>query len=192
TGCLLRQLRENSLGIRRLCRSCSAASDARTIRRGSARRSGRQRPLLSRYRQPIQCSSGAIAMHKLVLLTTVVLGGWISVGCIRAAELHLPQNMVAGQDASVGTEGSGDGTLFLLGPGQVVSHNLTLGNQVQIKGEELRSAGRWVAVLRTGGHAQSTVFWVKPGPPENLSFLARPSRVPVAVPDVIYGTAFVF
>ena len=65
------------------------------------------------------------------------------------------------------------------------------GSNVEIKGEELRSAGRWIAVVR-GDSNQSQVFWVKPGKPGKLNFLARPSRVPVARPNVISGVTFVF
>jgi hypothetical protein len=46
-------------------------------------------------------------------------------------------------------------------------------------------------VLHGDGN-QSQVFWVKPGKPEKLNFLARPSRVPVARPNVISGVTFVF
>jgi hypothetical protein len=43
-----------------------------------------------------------------------------------------------------------------------------------------------------GNGNQSQVFWVKPGKPGKLNFLARPSRVPVARPNVISGVTFVF
>jgi hypothetical protein len=102
-----------------------------------------------------------------------------------AADLQAPENAVAGQPLTLHVNGSG--TLYLIGPGQVIKREVKSGS-VEIKGEELRSAGRWIAVAGD----QSQVFWVKPGKPENLSFLARPSRVPVARPDVISGVTFVF
>lgn len=131
-------------------------------------------------------------MRKLVILGFVVAATWFAVDSARAAELRLPQNAVAGQAMAIGTTGDGDGTLYLVGPGQVIQHKVKLGSDTQIKAEELHSAGRWIAVLKSGSGSQSSVFWVKPGPPENLSFLARPSRVPVAHPNVINGTVFVF
>jgi hypothetical protein len=110
----------------------------------------------------------------------------------QAAELRLPEGAVAGQPLSIGTSGEGEARLYLVGPAQVIQRKIRLGSDVQIKGEDLRSAGRWIAILREGDRASSRVFWVKPGRPEDLNFLARPSRVPVARPGVISGVAFVF
>ena len=127
-------------------------------------------------------------MRKVIYISLVIALCWFAEDCARAAELHLPQNAVAGQPLSIGTSGSG--TLYLIGPGQVIKKEFKSGS-VEIKGEELRSAGRWIAVVR-GDSNQSQVFWVKPGKPGKLNFLARPSRVPVARPNVISGVTFVF
>lgn len=127
-------------------------------------------------------------MRKAIYIGLVIALCWFAADCARAAELHLPQNAVAGQPLSIGTSGSG--TLYLVGPGQVIKKEFKSGS-VEIKGEELRSAGRWIAVLR-GDSKQSQVFWVKPGKPGKLNFLARPSRVPVARPNVISGVTFIF
>src|SRR5882724_430030 len=128
-------------------------------------------------------------MRKVIYIGLVIALCWFAADCARAAELHLPQNAVAGQPLSIGTGGSG--TLYLVGPGQVIKKEFKSGGNVEIKGEELRSAGRWIAVVR-GDTNQSQVFWVKPGKPGKLNFLARPSRVPVARPNVISGVTFVF
>ncbi len=128
-------------------------------------------------------------MRKVIFIGLVIALCWFAADCARAAELHLPQNAVAGQPLSIGTGGSG--TLYLVGPGQVIKKEFKSGGNVEIKGEELRSAGRWIAVMR-GDANQSQVFWVKPGKPGQLNFLARPSRVPVARPNVISGVTFVF
>jgi hypothetical protein len=128
-------------------------------------------------------------MRKVIYIGLVIALCWFAADCARAAELRVPQNAVAGQPLSIGTGGSG--TLYLVGPGQVIKKEFKSGGNVEIKGEELRSAGRWIAVVR-GGSNQSQVFWVKPGKPGKLNFLARPSRVPVARPNVISGVTFVF
>jgi hypothetical protein len=127
-------------------------------------------------------------MRKVIYIGLVIALCWFAADCARASELHLPQNAVAGQPLSIGTSGSG--TLYLIGPGQVIKKEFKSGS-VEIKGEELRSAGRWIAAVR-GDSNQSQVFWVKPGKPGKLNFLARPSRVPVARPNVISGVTFVF
>ena len=131
-------------------------------------------------------------MRRFVLFGFLVLICWFAADSARAAELRIPQNAVAGQPLTLGTSGEGDATLFLIGPGQVIKRSIKLGSDVQIKGEELKTAGRWVAILRKGGSPESQVFWVKPGQPENISFLARPSRIAVGQRNAITGTVFVF
>src|ERR1043166_680918 len=104
-------------------------------------------------------------MRTLIFIILVVMVCWFAADCARAvtgAELQVPQNAVAGQPLSITV--SGGGTLYLIGPGQVIKREAKSGS-VEIKGEELRSAGRWIAIAGE----QSQVFWVKPGKPENLS-----------------------
>jgi hypothetical protein len=127
---------------------------------------------------------------RFLALMVAVAGAAASRG--QAQELRLPQTAVAGQAVTIGITGAGEGTLFLVGPGQVIKRPVQSGSDVQIKAGELRSAGRWIAILRASGNSRSQAFWVQPAPPEKLSFLARPSRVPVARPGVISGIAVVF
>jgi len=131
-------------------------------------------------------------MRKLLLYAAFILTCWFAADSARGAELRLPENATAGQPMTVGTSGQGDAVLYLVGPGQVIKHNIKLGGNVQIKGEELHSAGRWIAIVRSGSNPQSQAFWVKPAQPESLSFLAKPSRVPVAQHNAISGTVFLF
>jgi hypothetical protein len=131
-------------------------------------------------------------MRKLLLFLLLVLTCWVAADWARAAELKVPANAVAGEPLNIPTTGSGEATLYLIGPGQVIKRSVRLGDEVQIKGEELRHAGQWIALLREGGSTLSHVFWVQPGKAEALNFLARPSRVPVNKPGVISGVAFVF
>src|SRR5579871_129982 len=131
-------------------------------------------------------------MRKLVLYAILTLACWFAADSARGAELRVPQNAVAGQPFTIGTNGQGDATLYLVGLGQVVKHSIKVGSDIQIKGEELHSAGRWIAIVRAGSNPESQVFWVKPAQPENLGFLARPSRVPVAERNAISGTVFIF
>lgn len=127
-------------------------------------------------------------MRKLIFAGFIVLVSWFAADCARAAELNIPKDAVAGQPLTINTNGSG--TLILVGPSEVIKRDFKSGS-VEIKAEELRSAGRWIAITR-GDSKGSQVFWVKPGKPENLNFLARPSRVPVSRPNVITGVTFVF
>ena len=127
-------------------------------------------------------------MRKIIFVILVIAVCWFAVDCARAEDLRVPQNAVAGQPLSIGVSGSG--TLYLIGPGEVIKRSFKSGSNVEIKGEELRNAGRWIAVV--SGEKQSQVFWVKPGKAEKLNFLARPSRVPVARANAISGVTFIF
>jgi hypothetical protein len=122
----------------------------------------------------------------------LTIAGLVAASSASPQEIRLPETTIAGQAVTVATSGAGEGTLFLVGPGQVIKRQVQAGQNIQIKAGELRSAGRWIAILRTGDKSQSHAFWVHPAPPENLSFLARPSRVPVAKSGVISGIAVVF
>jgi hypothetical protein len=130
-------------------------------------------------------------MRRLVAIAITIAACWFAASRANGAEIRVPEKAVAGQDLSIATSGSGEGTLLLVGPGEVIKHKITLGQNAEIKGEELKHAGRWIAIVR-GGSPQSQVFWVEPGKPANLSFLARPSRVPVNRPSVISGFVFTF
>jgi hypothetical protein len=131
-------------------------------------------------------------MRKLILIVLAIAACWFASAQANAAELRIPQTAVAGQALSIGTSGSGDGTFYLVGPGATLKRKIRLGEDVQVKGEELRSAGRWVAIVRDSGGPQSQVFYVKPDKPAILNFSARPSRVPVARPNSVSGVAFIF
>src|SRR5690348_7813681 len=131
-------------------------------------------------------------MRKIALIAFLILTCWFASDWARAADLKIAQNAVAGEPLTITTSGSGAGTLILVGPGEVIKRSIRLGENVELKPEELRHAGRWIAVIRGGDRPQSQAFWVTPGKPDQLSFLARPSRVPVNRPGVISGVAFVF
>jgi hypothetical protein len=130
-------------------------------------------------------------MRTVAFIVLTIAACWFADSRANGAELRVQGNAVAGQDLSIATSGSGDGTLLLIGPGEVIKQKIRLGENAEVKGEELKHAGRWIAIVR-GGSPQSQVFWVAPGKPDNLSFLARPSRVPVNRPNAISGVAFTF
>jgi hypothetical protein len=108
-----------------------------------------------------------------------------------AADLNIPKQITAGTDVAITTSGTGEATLILIGPGHASRHNLQLGSEFTIKADELRDAGRYTAVLRGSGGNASADFFVVAAPPGNIAFLAQPSRVPAARPQVISGTAVV-
>lgn len=102
-----------------------------------------------------------------------------------AAEVSAPAHAVAGSDIALPTSGSGSATLFLFGPGTAIKKNIHLGNTIQLP---LQHAGRYTAIV----NGEATTFDVAPNTPDQVAFLARPSRVPADKKDVIAGTVFIF
>jgi len=127
--------------------------------------------------------------RKVLLIAGVIAVCWFAADVARAAELQVPQTVVAGNPLTIPTSGSGEATLYLVGPGYTAKRAVQLGEPVELKAEELRAAGRYTVILSPGGEAS---FFVTPATPAELAFLARPSRVPTAKTGVITGVAFVF
>src|SRR5437588_5842440 len=94
------------------------------------------------------------------------------------ADVRLPNKAVAGQGVAIGTSGSGEATLYVVGPGTAIKRQIKLGDEVQLKGEELRNSGYYQIAIK-GGADVSKELYVAPAAAEKINFLARPSRVPV-------------
>jgi hypothetical protein len=115
-----------------------------------------------------------------------VLSSWAA-----AADLQVPATVQAGQGFSVPAEGSGQATLYLLGPDHAAKRTVTLGGDLQIQASDVRAAGRYQIIL-CGSPCSSATFEVQAAQPAHLSFFLHPSRVPVSTHDSIDATAFVF
>lgn len=105
-----------------------------------------------------------------------------------AGELNVPATVTAGAGLSLPTSGSGDATLYLVGPGTAIKRKVQLGGNVQLTVDDLQNAGRYIVAL----DGNSASFYVTAAPVHSIAFLARPSRVPADTPNVITGTAFLF
>jgi hypothetical protein len=126
-------------------------------------------------------------MRRLALIVVLSLGP-----LAYAADLHVPERIVAGNSLAIPTSGSGGATFYLVGPAGSSKRRVQLGREIQIAPDELRAAGRYVALVKDDRGTQSATFFVVPAAPGRLSFLARPSRVPADAKGAIVGTAFVF
>ena len=109
-----------------------------------------------------------------------------------AQELQLPATVNAGSSFTIPTSGSGSATFYLVGPSYTAKRQVQLGQEIQVRPPEVGSAGRYLAILRSGGASQSGSFYVRAAKPASLSFLAHPSRIPVGQRQGIIGVAFVF
>jgi hypothetical protein len=110
---------------------------------------------------------------------------------LAAQSIDVPKTVDAGSAFTIQTSGSGPATLVIVGLGQAIKRNVTLGQPVSIAGGMLFNAGHYLAIL-SGTSAEPTAFDVAPGKPAKMSFLARPSRLPVDVKDGITGAVYVF
>src|SRR5438309_946274 len=111
----------------------------------------------------------------------------------RAAELRAPAQVKAGSAFSLTSDGSGGATFYLVGPASVSKRNVQLGGEIPIKADEVQhAAGRYTAVVCSGGNCASANFYVVASDASKLSLLVHPSRVRVATPNSISAVAFVF
>src|SRR5438067_484699 len=132
------------------------------------------------------------SMRRVILALLTIAVCWFASYAAHAAEFSVPKQVAAGKEFSITTSGSGDGALFLTGPGGISQRKVKLGDPVSISSEDVRAAGRYIAVMRGDGEPSSKTFFVVAGKPAKLTFLARPSRVPAGKQDVISGVTFVF
>lgn len=112
---------------------------------------------------------------------------WLTTGAW-AADFSVPGTVVAGDGLTITTAGSGSEELLVFGPATGLRKQVRLGGPVTLGADEISRAGEYVLVL--GGTAKT--FTVQPGAARHVNFLARPSRVPVATPNVVIGVVFVF
>jgi hypothetical protein len=130
-------------------------------------------------------------IRRLLLAFLVLAMCWFAEDAAAAAEIKAPSSPVAGTELSLATSGSGSATFYLVGPATRLKRSIRLGEPVRLQPDELPASGRYTAIVDGDGGATLS-FYVAPGKPEELSFLARPSRVPAATSDGISGVVFPF
>jgi hypothetical protein len=108
--------------------------------------------------------------------------------------LTLPDKIEAGSAVSISTTGSGKATLYIVGLGQALKREIDLGQTTQIPAGTLYSAGHYLTLLvKESSPAESGSFDVAPSAkPADVTFLARPSRLPVGLHGGITGAVYVF
>ncbi len=129
---------------------------------------------------------------------TLLLGGLIvlAAGQFAVAQsggLQLPKTVEAGAAFTIQTSGSGKAVLYIVGPAQVLRRDVQLGETTWFAAGELHNAGHYVVVLAGGPSTETGAFDVTAvHQPTSLSFIAKPSRLPVDLHDGISGVAYVF
>ncbi|HSY63998.1 MAG TPA: hypothetical protein VK829_05335 [Terriglobales bacterium] len=129
---------------------------------------------------------------------TSFLGGLIvlAAGQLALAQngnLVLPKTVEAGSAFSIHTTGNGKAMLYIVGPGQVLRRDVQLGEAVSFAPGDMHNAGHYLVVLAAGSSTENGAFDVTAvHEPKTLSFIAKPSRLPVDLRDGISGVVYVF
>jgi hypothetical protein len=106
---------------------------------------------------------------------------------------NLPETVEAGNKLQISTSGSGPATLYIAGPAGAWSRTFELGQTIALGGAELHNAGDYMAVVITKRGSSSRQFRVRPAKDiASISFLAKPSRLPVRMQGAVSGVAYVF
>jgi hypothetical protein len=127
------------------------------------------------------------------LILCGVAAASLQLGFAQGASMTVPKSVEAGSPFSIQTTGSGKAALLIVGPAQVVRRDLELGQSVSFTSGSLFNAGRYVAILEAGSSPETETFDVLAATkPSELSFLAKPSRLPVGLHDGITGAVYVF
>jgi hypothetical protein len=110
-----------------------------------------------------------------------------------AQELRLPKTVTAGEAFSMQSTGSGKAVLYVVGLGQVLKRDVQLGETESFPAGTLYNAGHYLVLVVGASTKESGSFDVVPAErPAAISFLAKPSRLPVGQHKGISGAAYVF
>jgi hypothetical protein len=108
-------------------------------------------------------------------------------------ELRLPKTIAAGHAFSIQSTGSGKAVLYVVGLGQVLRRDVQLGEVESFPAGTLYNAGHYLVLVVGASSKESGSFDVVPAEqPAAISFLAKPSRLPVDRQKGISGAAYVF
>ena len=136
--------------------------------------------------RPLSTKPGITFLGALLLLST-------HSAMAQSSSLRFPAKVEAGTAFSVPTSGSGAATLYIVGPGDALQRKFQLGENVAFGADDLHNAGHYVAFLDAGSPSQSIQFDVVAShQPASLSFLAKPSRLPVNRTNGISGVVYIF
>lgn len=128
-----------------------------------------------------------------LLLSGLATVSLMQLALAEGGSMSLPKTVEAGNSFSIQTPGTGSATLYIVGPGQVLKRDVQLGQTTFFPAGSLYNAGRYLVVLAGESSTETDSFDVVPASkPAVLSFLAKPSRLPVGLHDGITGAVYVF
>jgi hypothetical protein len=105
----------------------------------------------------------------------------------------VPKQVQAGSAFSIPTSGNGKAVLYIVGFGQVLRRDVDLGTAAAFAQGEVHNAGEYTVVIAGAAGTDAAVLSVTPADKvANVSFLAKPSRLPVSLHNGISGAAYIF
>ncbi len=111
----------------------------------------------------------------------------------QSGSLILPHTVEAGRSFSIQNAENGKSILYIVGPGQVLMLDVQHGKTISIAAGLLYNAGHYLAISIGNTSTESGSFDVIPTTqPSSLSFLAKPSRLPVGIKNGISGAVYIF
>ena len=126
---------------------------------------------------------------------SLLLGATIAFQTMAAqkAGITAPEKIIAGSAFSIQSTGSGNAVLYIVGLRQILRRDVRLGDEMSFPAGTLCSAGHYLLVLDSGATVENRPLEVMPADrPASVSFLAKPSRLPVGLHDGITGAVYVF
>ncbi len=128
-----------------------------------------------------------------VILFGVLGCAFASQAFSQTESLSFPKTIEAGSAFSIRLAGNGKGVLYIVGPGQALKQDVRLGEETYFPEGSLCNAGHYIAFLTRSSSDGTSEFDVVPASkPADLSFLAKPSRIPVGLHNGITGSVYVF
>lgn len=117
----------------------------------------------------------------------------MSAASAQSGNLNVPATIQAGAAFSIQCGGSGKATLYIVGPSQMIKRDVQLGEAVSFPAGSVGNAGHYVVFLSSAAGNESGALDVLPAEkPADLTFIAKPSRLPVSLQGAITGAAYVF
>jgi hypothetical protein len=126
-------------------------------------------------------------------LAALAVAGAFAPAMAQSGTLDLPKNVEAGSSFSIPTSGRGNAILYIAGPAQVLKRDVQLGQPVLLAAGDLDNAGHYVVALVSPSSTETGELDVVPAnQPATISFIAKPSRLPVGLQNGITGAVYVF
>ena len=131
-------------------------------------------------------------IRSVFLLNTMALV-MMQLSIAQDVKMRLQKTVEAGAAFSIQSTGNGKATLYIVGPDQVLKREIQRGETTLFAAGQLYNAGHYLVLIEGENFTISDALDVVPArKPAALSFLAKPSRLPVSLHNAITGAVYVF